>query len=278
MKILFYGNCQLGALAKQFRRNNRYEIMSCLDFDFVPFWSDEGLFAVWSPDNFPNREQLKAKIVEAVKQCDVFIFQHYHDDINRPPQITTEYLSNQATHALRICLPSFWYDAYMHDEINPVVRQLHQRGRRSDQILNFLRSKTASFVNNSFQQKHKSSIKELQIRQENEEHRYPHFVPCLDWICANYAVRLLAYAHSHPSFHYYNYVSNALRGLGLDGIPEFSSETDVPKAHPATFWCDELFYFHRLFPEMEELAPHRHAFRVTVTEESVKKQLALLVD
>lgn len=278
MKVLFYGNCQLGALAKQFRLNSQYEVLDCRDFDFMPFWRDEGLFAAWAPDNFLNREHLKTKIVEAVKQCDVFIFQHYRDEPDRPPQITTDYLNAEAPQALRICLPSFWYNAYMHNEVNPVLKHLHIRRKTANQILHFLRHKTAPFVQHIFQTRHEASLKELQSRQTEEENRYPNFIPCLEWIRDNYNTNLIAYTHSHPSFHYYEYVRLALQRLGLEGIPEFSENTDIPRSHPLVFWCDDLYYFHQLFPRMEKLTKHRRHFRAEVNKDSVLAQLKMLAE
>lgn len=272
MKVLFYGNCQLGALARQFRLNSSYHLLDCRDFDFVPFWQDEGLFAVWSPDNVGNQNRLKPKILAAVKETDIFIFQHYKTDSNRPQQITTEYLCTQATHALQICLPSFWYNGYMLDDINPVLHLLHQRKKTPTEILKFLKEETAPFVDQLFQERHVKSTNELQKRQDNESVRYVNFVPCLNWIRDNYSTRLIAYSHSHPSFHYYNYVLDALHGLGVSGIPAFSSDSLVP-GNSRGFFVDELFYFHQLFPAMEDLADHQKHLPTAVTAESIAKHL-----
>lgn len=57
-KLLFYGNCQLGALSKHIRANSKeYQILSCKDYGLQQFWADEGLFAVWSPENGHLSEQ-----------------------------------------------------------------------------------------------------------------------------------------------------------------------------------------------------------------------------
>lgn len=275
-KILFYGNCQLGALSKHIRNSSdEYQILNCQDYGLKQFWVDEGLFATWFEKN-NNQDDYYPKIIEAVKTCDVFIFQHHKDDV-RIKELTTQFLISELNNnSIGICLPSIQYDGYLYDinTINCVVKRLYEEGFEIDKIFNYLKYEDDIDARNQMIDNHNSSLSKLRKKDQQNKQLYENYIAISDFIESNYRNKIIAYDHSHPSTHYYNEIILRLADYDIKIDKNFDNKDILPGSCQLCPY--DLKYFNNHFPELEETEKHDSFFRFRLNEENIKKQIELI--
>lgn len=276
-KILFYGNCQLGALSKHIRNNSHeYNILNCQDYGLKPFWADEGLFATWSLENRTNQDAYYSKVIDAVKQCDIFIFQH-HKDLARRTELTTEYLINELKPgSIGICLPSIQYYGYLYDVrgINYVVKKLYAFKMSPKDILAYLINEDDQDARNQMVELHDSSLEKMKQKDKEHKELYLNYVTISDYIEKNYINKIIAYDHSHPSIHYYNKILQHFSDYGIKINQLFDGNSILPGS---TQLCPyELKYFNNHFSELEDITPHDKFFTFKLNEANIKRQIELI--
>lgn len=277
MRILFYGNCQLGALAKHIRHNSdEYQILSCNDYGLEKFWVDEGLFAVWSLENQDRSGKCESKIIDAIQTCDIFIFQHLE---NSPSQkLKTENLiKNLSPKSLSICFPSFRYGGYLYQEssVNLFIEQLYLNNNNPEQILYKLKNETTAEINTKIQELHIQSVKETRKREEANKQRYTNCITVSEFIEANYDKLLIAYDHSHPSISVYNYYLDRLEYYGIVIKKKFDNTSILPGS--TQLFPKDLFYFNDYFRNMENLDYHSPFFKKKLSIETIENQIKKLI-
>jgi hypothetical protein len=276
-KILFYGNCQLGALSKHIRNSSdEYQILNCEDYGLKKFWADEGLFATWSLENQDRQDEYYPKIIEAVKDCDVFIFQH-HKDLVRREELTTQFLINELRpKSIGICLPSIQYYGYLYDvySINRVVKRLYEDRMSASDILFYLLHVDDQDARHQMTELHNSSLEKIQTKDQEHQQLYKNYIAILDFIETNYLHQIIAYDHSHPSIHYYNKILNNLADYGIIINKLFNSNSILPGS---TQLCPyELKYFNNHFSDLEDTTQHDKFFTFKLNEANIKKQIELI--
>jgi hypothetical protein len=226
-------------------------------------------------ENQPKQKELYKKVLNAINNCDVFIFQHHSGDRNIQ-ELTTQYLAEYNNSCLSICLPSFWYTGYLNTSTstNPVLHKLYSEYKYdAKMILNFLRSHTDNFVNDMIDNEHNKSIIELNKRHAKESQIYHHFIGCVDFISDNYDKKIIAYTHSHPSVHYYNYIIDQLNQYDLQIEHYFDYNSLMPGANDTIRYSD-LYYFKQYFSLInDDLYKHNHYFTNTLTLSTVCSQI-----
>lgn len=278
IKILFYGNCQLGALSKHIRcYSNKYQILNCQDYGLHQFWVDQGLFATWSPENKHNQDQYYLNIIKAVKDCDIFIFQH-HSDLVRRTELTTQFLVNELNpRSIGICLPSVEYYGYLYEvnSINCVVQRLYTQGIKScNDILYYLQNHDDTIARNDIIKRHQASMIKIKQKDQENELLYKNYVSIYDFIMSNYANKIIAYDHSHPSTHYYNKIMSCLCDYDIKTDKFFDHEDILPGS---TQLCPyDLKYFNNYFSDLEDTKKHDVFFKFRLTEANIKKQIELI--
>lgn len=274
MRILFYGNCQLGALAKHIRHNSdEYQILSCQDYGLEKFWEDEGLFATWSPDNISNLVKCKSRIIEAVQTCDVFIFQHVEHALPIEELKTENLIKHLSPRCLSICFPSFRYCGYLYqsNSVNYFVEKLTKENLMPEQILHRVRNETTDYLKTMIEQLHIKSVEETRKREEANKQRYTNCITVSEFIEANYDKLLIAYDHSHPSTHVYNYYLDRLKDYGLAVKKKFDNTSTLPGS--IQLFPKDLFYFNDYFRNMENLDYHSPFFRKRLDRQTIEKEI-----
>jgi hypothetical protein len=276
-KILFYGNCQLGALSKHIRSSSAdYQILDCQDYGLKQFWADSGLFATWSLENKSNQDEYYAKIIEAVKNCDFFIFQH-HKDLVRREELTTQFLMNELNpQSTGICLPSIQYYGYLYDVhgINCVVKNLYEKGARINDIIYYLKNEDDDYARNQIIENHNSSLNKLKQKDEENKQLYENYISISDFIESNYQNKIIAYDHSHPSTHYYNEIIDRLAEYDIKIDKIFDRESILPGSSQLCPY--DLKYFNSYFSELEDTKKHDSFFKIRLNEENIKQQIELI--
>lgn len=274
-KILFYGNCQLGALSKHIRNSSdEYQILNCEDYGLKKFWTDKGVFATWSLENKDNQDEYYPKIIDAVKNCDIFIFQH-HKDLVRRTELTTQLLLNELNDkSIGICLPSFRYFGYLYstDMVNYVVKKLYEQGVEINDIIDYLKNEDDNDARNQMIENHNYSLNKLKQKDKENEQLYKNYISISDFIESNYKTKLMAYDHSHPSIHYYNQIIKLLLKYDIK-IDEILDETLPGSSQLCPY---DLKYFNNHFPELEDRKKHNLFFRFRLNEENIERQIALI--
>lgn len=277
IRILFYGNCQLGALAKHIRHNSdKYQILSCEDYGLEKFWDEEGLFAVWSLENMPKLEKHKSKIIEAVQACDIFIFQHIDNALPTKELRTENIIHNISPTRKSICFPSFRYWGYLYQtsKIDYFVEKLTKENLSPEQILYQVRNETTDYLKNAIEELHTKSVQETRKREEANKQRYTNCITVSEFIEANYDKRLIAYDHSHPSTHVYNYYLDMLENYGIVIKNKFDNTSTLPGSNQ--FFPKDLFYFNDYFRNMEDLDYHLPFFKKRLDRQTIEKEINLI--
>lgn len=277
IKILFYGNCQLGALSKHIRNySGSYEILSCKNYGLEKFWADDGLFATWFPNNKDNQDKYYQRIIQAIKDCDIFIFQH-HKDLVRREELTTQFLVNELkSHSIGICLPSIQYDGYLYDSstINCVIKRLYSEGLDTSEILNYLKNEDDIEAKNQMIDNHNASLNKLKQKDMQNKQLYPNNISISDFIESNYQTKIIAYDHSHPSTHYYNEIILQLANYDIKIDKYFDEASILPGSSQLCPY--DLKYFTNHFPELETTEKHDSFFKFRLNEENIQKQIELI--
>ena len=273
MRILFYGNCQLGALAKHIRHNsNEYQILSCNDYGLEKFWVDEGLFAVWSLENQNRTDQYQSKIIEAVQTCDIFIFQHLTD--TQSEKLKTENLiKHLSPRSLSICFPSFRYWGYLYQTsmIDYFVKKLAKEKLSPEQILHRTQSETTDYLTDTIEELHVKSVEGTRKREEANKQRYANCITVSEFIEANYDKLLIAYDHCHPSTHVYNYYLDRLEDYGIVIKKKFDNTSILPGS--SQLFPKDLFYFNDYFRNIENLDHHSPFFKKRLNLSIIEEQI-----
>ncbi len=249
-KVLLYGNCQLSPLGMALKKSANFEVLKCKDYGLEPFWIDDSLFAVWSPENSGKQKKYLKRIVEAVSSADIFIFQHYKDLSikGRPVELSTQYLHDVVAKGVKICLPNFHLDSYLNGtDSNLIIQWLSQQNLDENEILHFLANRSHPNIKKLIEYFHTESINNLEIREKSIAEMYDVYISCVDFIQSNYKLELLSVTQNHPTFNYFHYISKKLHYLL--GEPISIMDISIPDAgiqvNPS-----EFHYFKTNFPQI----------------------------
>lgn len=254
MKLLFYGNCQLGVLSRWFAKCIKYETISCNDVGLVhqPWSRDDITIAIW---HGPNQELIKSpeivdNIYEAWRQADVVFFQHHENSDHGLDTITLVQQSPTTTHVL---VPNLRYEQNCTINVCKYLQRIHPDWTHSE-IFDYVTTKppTSDIVDmckrnvNRFYKKwrikdiqlgkiydHVSSVINLSTNVADEIH-------CLS------KTRFVASSRMHPTSAYFEYILEKLRCISLEPTDESIELNDIP--HGYSIDPREQLWFRELYP------------------------------
>lgn len=232
-KILFYGNCQVGVIARFFRLNlsDMFEVQLCTDCGLTPFWNENGLYAVWSKENRETQEEYKRCVQTKIKESDIFIFQD-HSGRSVIDELKTKYLYDEFASGLKICVPDTRFFAYLVDAISlvPYVSYIKTKETNSDKIIKYLQesddSKLSTILLNEypFNKKYEMYRNENTQRFEKELSLYNNVIGMGDYMEKEFQNKLLSVSHNHMNECYFIELINRLYSILGISITEYPIE------------------------------------------------------
>ena len=230
-KILFYGNCQLGAVARFFRLNlsDKFDVQLCTDCGLNPFWNEKGLYAVWVKENRENQERCKQCIQTKIQESDVFIFQD-HSGLSVIDELKTKYLHDKFASGLKICVPDTRFFAYPVDPraLAPYVGYVKTKETNSEKIIKYLQESddpnlSAILLNEyPFNKKYERYRNENTQRFERDLALYNNVIGMGDYMEKEFQNKLLSVSHNHMNECYFIELINRLYniiGISLTDYP-----------------------------------------------------------
>lgn len=204
-KILFYGNCQLGVIARFFRLHlsDKFEVQICRDCGLDPFW-DEGLFAVWTPKNRDSQQRYKECLHSKIQGADIFVFQD-HSGRFVIDELKTKYLHDVVAKGLKVCLPDTRFFAHLTDPriLEPYLEYIASKGKGPEETISYLQKsddpELLVVMQNDypFNKNYRNYRNENTQRYEEEVKLYDNRLQMCDYIEREFQSRLLSVSHNH---------------------------------------------------------------------------------
>jgi hypothetical protein len=211
-KILFYGNCQLGAIARFFRRNlsNVFDVQLCTDCGLQPFWDESGLFAVWSPENKTNQIIYKQAVLSKIAESDVFVFQD-HSGNSVIEELQTKYIHDNIAKNIKICMPDVRFFAHLTDPriLLPYINYVKTKSTDPEQIIHYLQCSDdphlTQILKNDypFKKEFERYRNENTFRSEENSKMYDISIDICDFLENEFQNKLLCVSHNHMNELYF---------------------------------------------------------------------------
>ena len=258
-KILFYGNCQMGAVARHFRLNlsDKYDVLLCEDCGLRPFWREPGLFAVWCPDNKEAQEIYKDCVHSKIKEADVFVFQD-HSGLSVIDELKTKYLHNNVAEGLKVCIPDVRMFVHLTDPrmLEPYVKYLKSKEGSPERIVTYLKEsddpELVEILKNDypFNKNYRPYRNENKRRYKEEVDLYDNRIDMCDYLESEFQKKLLCVSHNHMNECYFAELINRLYnilGINLTDYPIESLEfPGFDSIDPRQF-----NFFTKTFPDLD---------------------------
>lgn len=223
--IIFYGNCQTGALK---------EIMNLSSAEF----SIEIILCHVNQESF----------VEKLKLCDILITQPISDNYQEKEYLSTSYILANIKKTCQVFIfPSIHFEFYYPDLIyvhkNNKILEEPSHYHYKNMIDYILQSKSATkyidkIVNNpnlisaeTLESRAQNSLSELKTRESNmlkysDIFQDIKFIPIADYIGNNYKNRLLMYSMNHPTKYILQYIAKQIEQCIMRQIGNINYDID----------------------------------------------------
>ena len=206
-KILFYGNCQLGVIAKHFRLklSSEFDVQLCEDCGLRRFWNEPALFAVWSPENKKNQEIYKDCIHSKIKEADIFVFQD-HTGLSVIDELKTIYLHDTTATGLKICIPDTRFFAHLTEakkQLDPYIKYAKTKTNSAEEMINYLQKSEDPELVAILKKDYPFNLNYQYHRNENRQRYYQEMnlynnrIDMCDYIEKEFQKKLLCVSHSH---------------------------------------------------------------------------------
>lgn len=253
-KILFYGNCQIGAISDVFRLDpglkQHFEVINAREYD-LPHQSYHSV-ANFLLDNENHKPEDLARILN---DADIIIFQALSPAPNRPEHVLTDNVIPNFQ-GESICIPSSWYAGYMGFPYGfpmlDIFVWLAEQKYTNEQALNHLQHEMIPNIHHIHNYYHEESLTGLRQRASNDRSKY-NYIDMEHWLLNNYNTKLITYNHSHPTQYFFNFITNQIiNKLNVDTPPVNTFQLPALVAGPNGHFLPTCFkFFDSLFPEMQ---------------------------
>ena len=268
-KILFYGNCQIEALAGLFsvysELKDKFEVIDNRNFLGMPGGKICVSNFMLTPGNYDEKQ-----LDTMVEMADIIVFQSMNTDhLNRPEHACTDKLLENFQGQL-ICVPSFWYTGYLQHPYREygdgffmleVFYWLYSQGYSDKEAYNILKNESLPIAKPLHEYYHKASIEGIRDRMNKNLEKYD----CIDiipWITENYNKQLITHSNRRPALCYIEYLlHDILKRLNcdVDFIDIYKHiykplQNDFHYVGPEGFFLPTEFrWFNELFPDLKPL-------------------------
>jgi hypothetical protein len=212
-KILFYGNCQVGAIARFFRLNltEQFEVQLCTECGLAPFWNEPGLFAVWSPLNKEKQQEYVKQLHSKIRESDIFVFQNHEGNHWLMNELTTKYLHDTVATGIKICIPDSRLFIYLSDNvaIKPYIEYVKTKVSSKEEAINYLKNSEDLNLSALLKNEYPFNLEFKRYRNENRERHkenlkaYDNVINMCDFMEAECKTKQIALTHNHMSESYY---------------------------------------------------------------------------
>lgn len=259
-KILFYGNCQMGATSGIFLTHSllkdKFIVLNASDYHLV----DQGYPAVANfllSNEMSNGKNDPRNIEKIFLDADIVVF-HAIDNDKVPEYCLTKNIIPNFD-GLSICVPSFWYSGHFGWPYKFPMLDLFYYFNKLDlsnkEALNLLLNEPISITEKLFAYYHDFSIEGLKSRSKEQAEIY-NYIPILDWLQDTYKNKLLCYNHSHPTPAFFEFIINQIL-YKIDPLIENINLENFNFKHPGPDSCflpTKFRFFNDLFPNIDPLS------------------------
>ena len=296
-KILFYGNCQSAILSNMLQTNTqkfneKYEVLKALDYDLPYIWIPEvGTVANWKINlgTVKDTRKIIKNTEKITEDADIIIFQKIEKKINRPDELTTEYIyEKQSANKQMICLPTLHFSGYLTDQVGRpdhelvipyIFLWLMEKGLTNKQIFYWLKNESHPNISLLIGQNSEDSIEKIKKRENVEKIEYKNFISILD-ILLKYKKELLCHNHSRPTAYYFKQIYLKLFNIIDVGAIEEISDEHIKLAGPGFYpYPIDFCWFKESFPDINELNTNNYikdSYSCKLSESFVDDQIDLL--
>jgi hypothetical protein len=266
-KILFYGNCQTGAISQYFAKNERLkELFEIIEYDEscapMHIWrEDKTNFAVWTRENRPIQNEIYKSVHEKLKQADIFLFSS--TEMSSIEELRTEYICENVSKGFNVCLPNIRLFLYCTDSISlkPYIEYAKTKIKDPNSV-----QEIASFIKNSDDPELTRILErdypictdferyrnENALRAREDLEKYENYICMEEFIKKNYKTKILSFQHNHLHTNYFiELLKRTLEVLGVSDIEIDEKELKVPGAGQGMVNAKNFKFFNDYFPELD---------------------------
>ena len=259
-RILFYGNCQIGAISKIFETHpilkDKFTVLNARDYNLVSQnWPAVANFLL---SNEKSKGKNDPRNIEKIfSDADIVVFQAI-DNGNVPEYCLTKNIIPDFD-GLSICIPSFWYSGYFAFPyaypILDLFYYLDKLGLSNKEALNFLLNEPIPITEKLHTYYHDYSIDGLKERSKEQAEIY-NYISILDWLLDTYKNKILCYHHSHPTPSFFEFIVNEILNRTDSSVEDVNLENfGFPHAGANEYFLPIKFkFFNDLFPNLAPLS------------------------
>lgn len=288
-KILFYGNCQIGAISGIFQSypslKDKFTVLDAEDYNLIK-QNYPAVANFLLREDTSNGKNDPRDIEKIFSDADIVVFQAI--DNNTVPEycLTKNIIPN--FDGLSICIPSFRYGGYFgwpyKFPMLDIFYYLNQLNLSDKEALNVLLNESIPITNELFTYYHDSNLKGLSDRAEEQSKLY-NYISIKNWFLKTYKNKLLCYNHSHPTPTFFEFIVNEILNRIDSSMEDVNLENfDFPHA-PADGWFQPTTFkfFNDLFPNIEplsriEVAHYHNVYKKDEVERFVNEGMKYVKD
>lgn len=289
-KILFYGNCQIGAISKIFDTHpilkEKFTVLNAGDYNLVNQHPYPAVANFLLSNDLSKGKNDPRNIEKIFSDADIVVFQAI--DNNSVPEYCLTKNIVPDFDGLSICIPSFWYSGYFgHPYKFPMLDLFYYFNKldlSNKEVLNLLLNEPIPITEKLFAYYHNYSIEGLKSRSKEQAQIYNH-IPILDWLLDTYKNRLLCYNHSHPTPTFFEFIVNQILHKIDSSIENVNFENfDFEHACSNNWFRPTVFkFFNNLFPNLAplskiEVAHYHNVYKENELERFVNEGMKYVKD
>jgi len=287
--ILFYGNCQIGAISGIFQScpslKDKFTILYAEDYNLINQAYPAVANFLLSNDLSKGKND-PCDIEKIFSDADIVVF-HAIDNHTVPEYCLTKNIIPNFN-GLSICIPSFWYSGYFGEPYKfpmlDIFYYLNQLNLSDKEALNILLNESIPITKELFTYYHDFSFKGLDNREQEQSKLY-NYISIKNWLLDTYKNKLLCYNHSHPAPAFFEFIVNeilnridsSMEDVNLENF-DFQHACSYKWFNPTTFK-----FFNDLFPNLKplskiEVAHYHNVYKKNEVERFFKEGMKYVKD